>query len=57
MPLTDEIKRGAHNAVCAICNGPIHLSTVGSGFDHPVWVHARDEDWVRSPHEAVPPWL
>ena len=54
MPLSEEQERGPHTDVCAICNGPIYLSTVGSGFDRPVYVHARDEDWVRSPHDAVP---
>jgi hypothetical protein len=40
---------------CQTCGGPIHRSTVGSGFNHPVWVHSRDQDWVDNPHNAIPP--
>lgn len=38
--------------VCTVCGGPIHQSTVGSGFNRPVWVHLNDEDWVDNPHNA-----
>lgn len=37
---------------CAVCGGPVHRSTIGSGFDRPVWVHDRREDWIDRPHNV-----
>jgi hypothetical protein len=44
----------AATATCAICYGRIALSTVGSGVNHPVWVHLDQQDWINDPHNAEP---
>lgn len=39
---------------CQTCGGPLIYSTVGSGFDNPVLVHANTENWADQPHHPVP---